>query len=64
MFTLMVLLLEEKLVLQAKKGTLCTLGSNIIIWPYLECGVGVFNIVTSSNILIFCLYRSVYSLII
>ena len=43
MFTLMVLLSEENLVLQAKKGALCTLGSNRIIWPYLECGAGVLT---------------------
>ena len=39
----MVLLSEENLVLQAKKGALCTLGSNRIIWPYLECGAGVLT---------------------
>ena len=52
----MVLLSEENLVLQAKKGALCTLGSNRIIWPYLECGARFFNKETSSNILIFCFY--------
>ena len=39
----MVLLSEENLVLQAKKGALCTLGSNRIIWPYLVCGAGVLT---------------------
>ena len=52
----MVLLSEEKLVLQAQKGALCTLGINRIIWLYLEFGAGVFNKETSSNILIFCLF--------
>ena len=31
---------EESLVLQEEKGDWCTLGSNIIIWPYLGCGAG------------------------
>ena len=49
----MVLVSEENLVLQAKKGALYTLGSNRIIWSYLECGAGVLNKETSLNILIF-----------
>ena len=42
MFTLMVVLSEENLVLLSKKGALCTLSNNGIIWHYLECGAGVF----------------------
>ena len=52
----MVLLSVENLVLQAMKGALCTLDSNRIIWPYLECGAGVFNKETASNILMFGFY--------
>ena len=52
MFTLMVFISEENLVLLSKKGALCALSSNRIIWHYLECGAGVFlNKETSSNIL-------------
>ena len=36
--------------------TLCTLGRNRIIRPYLKCGAGVFNKETSSNILFFCFF--------
>ena len=56
MFKLMVLLPDENLVLQAKKGAFCTFGSNRIIWPYLECGAGFSIKETSLNILFYCFY--------
>ena len=49
------LLLFHKLLLN-ESPALCTLDSNIIIWLYLECGPGVFNKETSSNILMFGFY--------
>ena len=48
--------IKRESIITGKESSLMYFWYNRITWPYLECGAGIFNKETSSNILLFCFY--------